>query len=473
LATVKGDVHDIGKNIVGVVLACNNYAIIDLGVMVPTEKILTTAIAEQVDIIGLSGLITPSLDEMVHVADEMEKRNMTIPLLIGGATTSRTHTAVKIAPAYSQPVIHVTDASRSVTIAGKLLGAEKNNFIKEIRDEYAIIHTNHKSKQSFKGYISIEEARKNKIILQQKSYIPSIPSFTGVKVFENYPLSELVAYIDWTPFFQTWELHGKYPTIFEDEIIGDAAKKLFDDAQHLLKSIIEHNWLTAKAVVGIFKANSIQDDIIVRNENGETITVLHHLRQQNKKADNQQNYCLSDFILPDNSGITDYIGAFAVSAGFNIEAKVVEFEAQHDDYNSILLKALADRLAEAFAERMHELVRKEIWGYAKNERTSVDDLIAEKYVGIRPAPGYPACPDHTEKITLFNLLDVTNNIGLQLTESMAMYPAASVSGWYFAHPESKYFGIGKIGKDQVIDLAKRKNMDVAVLEKWLSSNLNY
>lgn len=473
LATVKGDVHDIGKNIVGVVLACNNYAIIDLGVMVPTEKILTTAIAEQVDIIGLSGLITPSLDEMVHVADEMEKRNMTIPLLIGGATTSRTHTAVKIAPAYSQPVIHVTDASRSVTIAGKLLGAEKNNFIKEIHDEYTIIHTNHKSKQSFKGFISIDEARKNKIILQQKSYIPPVPSFTGVKVFDNYPLSELVEYIDWTPFFQTWELHGKYPAIFEDEIIGDASKKLYDDAQSLLKSIIEHNWLTAKAVVGIFKANSIQDDIIVRNENGETITVLHHLRQQNKKADNQQNYCLSDFILPDDEGTTDYIGAFAVSAGFNIEAKVVEFEAQHDDYNSILLKALADRLAEAFAERMHELVRKEIWGYAKNESTTVDDLIAEKYVGIRPAPGYPACPDHTEKITLFNLLDVTNNIGLQLTESMAMYPAASVSGWYFAHPESKYFGIGKIGKDQVIDLAKRKNMDVAVLEKWLSSNLNY
>lgn len=473
LATVKGDVHDIGKNIVGVVLACNNYTIIDLGVMVPTEKILTTAIAEKVDIIGLSGLITPSLDEMVHVADEMEKRNMTIPLLIGGATTSRTHTAVKIAPVYSQPVIHVTDASRSVTIAGKLLGAEKNNFIKEIRDEYAIIHTNHKSKQSFKGYISIGEARNNKIALQQKNYTPTVPTFTGVKVFDNYPLAELVAYIDWTPFFQTWELHGKYPAIFEDEIIGDAAQKLYDDAQHLLKSIIEHNWLTAKAVVGIFKANSVQDDIIVRNENDETITVLHHIRQQNKKADNQQNYCLSDFILPDTDGVTDYIGAFAVSAGFNIETKVAEFEAQHDDYNSILLKALADRLAEAFAERMHELVRKEIWGYAKNESTTLDDLISEKYIGIRPAPGYPACPDHTEKITLFNLLDVTNNIGLQLTESMAMYPAASVSGWYFARPESKYFGIGKIGKDQVIDLAKRKNMDVTVLEKWLSSNLNY
>jgi 5-methyltetrahydrofolate--homocysteine methyltransferase len=473
LATVKGDVHDIGKNIVGVVLACNNYEIIDLGVMVPTEKILTTAISEKVDIIGLSGLITPSLDEMVHVATEMEKRNFTIPLLIGGATTSRTHTAVKIAPAYSHPVVHVTDASRSVTIAGKLLGHEKQNFVQEIKSEYAILDQNHKSKQSFKGYLSIEDARKNKIQLSPENYIPVTPSFTGIKVFDNYSLKELAEYIDWTPFFQTWELHGKYPAIFDDEIIGEASKKLFDDAQVMLHQIIEENWLKAKAVVGIFKANSVGDDIIVYNNDNTALTTLHHLRQQNKKAAGQENYCLSDFILPVDSGKTDYIGAFAVSAGFDIETRVARFEQQHDDYNAILLKALADRLAEAFAERMHERMRTEFWGYAADEKNTIDDLIAEKYSGIRPAPGYPACPDHTEKITLFNLLQVKENIGIQLTDSMAMYPAASVSGWYFAHPAAKYFGVGKIGKDQVIDLAERKKMEVTVLEKWLGSSLNY
>jgi len=473
LATVKGDVHDIGKNIVGVVLACNNYEIIDLGVMVSAEKILTTAITEKVDIIGLSGLITPSLDEMVHVASEMEKRNFTIPLLIGGATTSRTHTAVKIAPAYKHPVIHVTDASRSVTIAGKLLGNEKSRFVKEIKDEYAILDQNHKAKQSFKGFLSIADARKNKLQLKNANYIPLKPAFTGVKIFSNYSLAELGRYIDWTPFFQTWELHGKYPVIFEDEIIGDAAKKLFEDAQALLDKIINENWLTAKAVVGIFSAHSVGDDIELLDEQHKVLTTLHHIRQQNKKADGQENYCLSDFILPADSNKPDYLGAFAVSTGFNIEAKIAEFDAEHDDYNSILLKALADRLAEAFAERMHELVRKEIWGYAKTETSYIDDLIAEKYIGIRPAPGYPACPDHTEKTTLFHLLNVTENIGIQLTDSMAMYPAASVSGWYFANPEAKYFGTGKIGKDQVEDLALRKNMSFATMEKWLSSNINY
>ncbi len=473
LATVKGDVHDIGKNIVGVVLACNNYEIIDLGVMVNAEKILTTAINENVDIIGLSGLITPSLDEMVYVASEMEKRNFTIPLLIGGATTSRTHTAVKIAPAYNQPVIHVTDASRSVTIAGKLLNHEKAAFVQEIKDEYAILNQNHKSKQSFKGFLSLADARKNKIQLKDSDYTPVTPSFTGIKIFEEYPIAELVKYIDWTPFFQTWELHGKYPAILEDDLIGEAAQKLFDDAQVLLKKIITENWLTAKAVVGIFKARSVMDDIELLDDENNVISTLHHIRQQNKKADGQSNYCLSDFILPAESGKTDYLGAFAVSAGFNIESKVADFEAQHDDYNSILLKALADRLAEAFAERMHELVRKELWGYAKDENNTPEQLISENYIGIRPAPGYPACPDHTEKITLFNLLNVTENIGIQLTDSMAMYPAASVSGWYFAHPESKYFGTGKIGKDQVLDLAKRKNLTPEFMEKWLGSNINY
>jgi len=473
LATVKGDVHDIGKNIVGVVLACNNYEIIDLGVMVNAEKILNTAISEKVDIIGLSGLITPSLDEMVYVASEMEKRNFIIPLLIGGATTSRTHTAVKIAPAYNQPVIHVTDASRSVTIAGKLLNHEKTAFVQEIKDEYAILNQNHKSKQSFKGFLSLADARKNKIQLKDTEYNPVTPSFTGIKTFDEYPIAELVKYIDWTPFFQTWELHGKYPAILEDELIGEAAQKLFEDAQVLLDKIVAEKWLTAKAVVGIFKARSVEDDIALIDDNNNLICTLHHIRQQNKKVDGQANYCLSDFILPETSGKTDYLGAFAVSAGFNIEGKVAAFEAQHDDYNSILLKALADRLAEAFAERMHELMRKELWGYSKDENNSPEQLISENYVGIRPAPGYPACPDHTEKITLFNLLKVTENIGIQLTDSMAMYPAASVSGWYFAHPEAKYFGTGKIGKDQVLDLAKRKNMSPEVMEKWLSSNINY
>ncbi|MBC8048512.1 MAG: methionine synthase, partial [Fimbriimonadaceae bacterium] len=430
MATVKGDVHDIGKNIVGVVLACNNYEIIDLGVMVSADKILNTAIENNVDIIGLSGLITPSLDEMVHVANEMEKRNMQIPLLIGGATTSRTHTAVKIAPQYSKGVVHVTDASRSVTIAGKLLGAEKNKFIAEIKNEYAILNESHKYKQSFKGYISLEDARKNKFKINWTNYIPPKPTFTGTKVFEDYSLEELSKYIDWTPFFQTWELAGKYPEIFEDEIVGDAAKKLFDDAQEMLQKIISEKWIKANAVIGFYECNSINDDdIIIYDEENNIMETLHHIRQQNKKADNQGNLCLADFISPAIEGGvgSDFIGVFAVTAGIGIETKIKEFELQHDDYSSILLKALADRLAEAFAERMHERVRKEFWGYDKNENLNSEELISEKYIGIRPAPGYPACPDHTEKVTLFKLLDVKNNIGMELTESMAMYPASSVS----------------------------------------------
>jgi len=475
MATVKGDVHDIGKNIVGVVLACNNYEIIDLGVMVSAERILNAALENKVDIIGLSGLITPSLDEMVNVALEMEKRKFTIPLLIGGATTSRTHTAVKIAPGYSHAVIHVTDASRSVTIAGKLLGKEKAAFTKEINDEYRIIEQNHKYKQSFKGYITLEEARKNKYQIDWDNYTPFIPSFTGIKIFENYSLEELSGYIDWTPFFQTWELHGKYPEIFSDEIVGNAAKQLFDDAQLMLQKIISENWLEARALIGIFKCYAEGDDIILVDDNGNELERLFNLRQQNKKADGQANYCLSDLIGPKHNAtsFTDYVGAFAVSTGFKIEEQIAIFEKNHDDYSAILLKSLADRLAEAFAERMHERVRKEFWGYDKSEKLNTSDLIEEKYQGIRPAPGYPACPDHTEKITLFKLLEVQKNIGVELTESMAMYPASSVSGWYFAHPESKYFGIGKIGKDQVEDLAKRKNIPFEEMEKWLRSNINY
>ncbi len=656
MATVKGDVHDIGKNIVGVVLACNNYEIIDLGVMVSAERILTAALENKVDLIGLSGLITPSLDEMVNVAQEMEKKNFSIPLLIGGATTSRTHTAVKIAPAYSHPVIHVTDASRSVTIAGKLLGKEKPGFIQAIKEEYLILEQNHKYKQSFKGYITLEEARKNKYQIDWQNYVKPEPTFTGIKIFENYSLEELSEYIDWTPFFQTWELHGKYPEILNDEIVGTAAKQLFDDAQVMLKKIINENWLEAKAVIGFFKCYAEGDDIILVDDNGNEIKRLFNLRQQNKKADGQANYCLSDFVgpisvfpigedvvtsenidkndelssldtnnteelinddgqpyqtadpqvykylksfakdnrtfsteaelilwrhlkgkklenykfrrqhiigryiadficikknlvieldglihqlpenkesdeirtnylnehgftvlrfknsqilnnientiskilnaldsLPDNTrnytanenqkvpygdlgdraGTLDHIGAFTVSTGFKIEEQIALFEKSHDDYSAILLKSLADRLAEAFAERLHERVRKEFWGYDKGEKLNTKDLLEEKYQGIRPAPGYPACPDHTEKITLFKLLDVENNIGVELTESMAMFPAASVSGWYFAHPEAKYFGVGKIGKDQVEDLAKRKNILFEEMEKWLRSNINY
>ena len=470
LATVKGDVHDIGKNIVGVVLACNNYDIIDLGVMVPAEKILQTAAQENVDIIGLSGLITPSLDEMVHVAQLMQDRNMHVPLLIGGATTSRAHTAVKIAPAYKQPVVHVTDASRSVTISGKLLGNEKEVFVKEIADEYTIVQQQHNARQQFKGYLTLEEARNNRYVPGPAAGYPYAPLQPGVHVLD-IEIDTLIPYIDWTPFFTTWELHGKYPQIFEDGVIGEESKKLFDDAQSMLQQIAREKWLQSKAVIGLFPCNSEGDDVLVHTDNG--IVRLHHIRQQNKKADGQPNYCLSDFILPATSGKQDYIGAFAVTAGLGIESKVAAFEAVHDDYNSILLKALADRLAEACAEYMHQQVRKTFWGYAADEQLDNESLIHEKYQGIRPAPGYPACPDHTEKATLFSILEVSKHAGIRLTENMAMYPAASVSGWYFSHPEAKYFGVGKIGKDQVKDLSGRKGMTVSDLERWLKSMLNY
>lgn len=480
LATVKGDVHDIGKNIVGVVLACNNFDIIDLGVMVPCEKILDAAIKENADIIGLSGLITPSLDEMVFVAKEMKRRGMKQPLLIGGATTSKIHTAVKIEPNYDQPTIHVLDASRSVPVASSLLNPiNKIKLQEEIKAEYEMMRQRHKGKQVIKDYLTINTARENKLKLEWQSYNPPKPSFIGVRVFDNYDLSELRPYIDWTPFFSTWELHGKYPNILEDKIVGDEARKVFNDANVLLDKIIAEKWITAKGVIGFFEANSIGDDIELKiTNNSETLTdkrksVLHHLRQQNKKGEGLPNYCLSDFIAPKDSGKQDYIGGFAVTSGIGIEKWIKHFQDNHDDYNKIMIAALADRLAEAFAERMHERVRKEFWKYAMNEELANEELIKEKYVGIRPAPGYPACPDHTEKPMLFKLLNAEENAEITLTESNAMYPASSVSGWYFSHPDSKYFGIGKIAKDQVEDYAKRKNMKTEDMERWLESVLNY
>ncbi len=476
LATVKGDVHDIGKNIVGVVLACNNYEIIDLGVMVPGEKILKIAIEENVDIIGLSGLITPSLDEMVYVAKEMEQQNFTIPLLIGGATTSKLHTAVKIQQHYLKaPTIHVLDASKSVPVVSSLLSEKKDIFIQQINKEYEVIREKHAKKKDFKNLISIKEVRENKFQSDWSSIPITKPQFLGNKYFENYDLKELAQYIDWTPFFATWELRGKYPGILSDEIVGKEATQLFHDAQQLLQTLIEDKWLTAKGAIGLYPANSVGDDIEIYADESrkEILTTIHTLRQQQKKASNLPNFALADFIAPKSSGVADYIGGFVVTAGLGIDKWVKKFEADHDDYNSILLKALADRLAEAFAERMHERVRKEFWGYAKNESLDNDLLIKEKYQGIRPAPGYPACPDHTEKPILFNLLNATEYTGVKLTESMAMWPAAAVSGFYFAHPNAKYFGLGQIQKDQVEDYALRKGMDLDTAERWLSPNLAY
>ncbi len=471
LATVKGDVHDIGKNIVGVVLGCNNYEIIDMGVMVPGEKILAKAQEEQVDIIGLSGLITPSLDEMVHVAKEMERANMDIPLLIGGATTSRVHTAVKIEQGYQRAqTVHVLDASRSVTVVEKLLGNKKAAFVEEIKAEYEKVRENHQKKSKQKTYLSLEEARNNKLPISWKQEDITTPTFTGTKVFNNYPLEALKAYIDWTPFFQTWELAGRFPNILNDEVVGAEATKLYEDAQALLQRIIDENWLEARAVIGLWPANTVHhDDIEVQGGAGK----FHTLRQQVKKAGSTHNMALADFIAPKESGLQDYIGGFVVTAGIGIEQWIEQFEADHDDYNSIMLKALADRLAEAFAELMHERVRKEFWGYASEETLNNEALIKEQYRGIRPAPGYPACPDHTEKPELFRLLDAEAAIGVSLTESYAMHPGAAVSGWYFGHPQSKYFGVGKVAKDQVKTLAERKGMDFATMEKWLSANLSY
>ena len=474
LATVKGDVHDIGKNIVGVVLACNNYEIIDLGVMVPADKILAAAKEHNVDVIGLSGLITPSLDEMVHVAKEMELLGMDIPLLIGGATTSKVHTAVKIDQNYTNgQTVYVLDASRSVTVVGSLLGPDKTPFVDALKDEYIKVRENYAKKKGFKKFLSLEDARKNKFKIDWKAEDIAQPKLIGTKAFLNYDLAELRKYIDWTPFFYTWEMRKKYPEILTDENFGSEATKLFNDANTMLDKIIAENWLEARAVTGIWPANAINDDDIEIYTDESRTKILHTqygMRQQLQKAAGAVNENVADFIAPKESGLKDHVGGFVVTAGIGIEKKIKEFEADHDDYGSILLKALADRLAEAFAERMHERVRQEYWGY-ETEALSADDLIKEKYRGIRPAPGYPANPDHTEKIGLFEILDATKITGVTLTESMAMFPTASVSGWYFAHPESHYFGVGKIQSDQVESLAIRKGMDYKVMERWLSPNL--
>jgi len=474
LATVKGDVHDIGKNIVGVVLGCNNYEVIDLGVMVPTEKIIEAAIKENVDIVGLSGLITPSLDEMVHVAKEMERANLSIPLLIGGATTSRVHTAVKIEEHYSKgQAVHVLDASRSVTVVESLLGHKKEQFVIDLKQEYQRIREHHAKNRSNKELVGLEDARKNKLSLVFSEETISKPKNLGLTQLVDIDLSELVAFIDWTPFFQTWELHGKFPRILEDEIVGEEAKKLFADAQKMLFDIIAEKWLKAKAVCGLFPANSVGDDIEIYSDEDRTqvLYTQRTLRQQTKKASGQPNIALSDFIAPLDSGQIDYIGGFVVTAGLNIEEKLSEFEAQHDDYNSILLKALADRLAEALAEYLHKKVRADFWGYATEESLNNQELIEEKYRGIRPAPGYPACPDHLEKIGLFELLNATEITGVSLTESLAMMPVSSVSGWYFAHPDAKYFGLGKITMEQLQNVAQRKGVELDFLERWYGSFL--
>jgi 5-methyltetrahydrofolate--homocysteine methyltransferase len=477
LATVKGDVHDIGKNIVGVILGCNNYNVIDLGVMVHSEKILQAAVEENVDIIGLSGLITPSLEEMIHVAKQMERKGIKLPLLIGGATTSRIHTAVKIAQNYSGPTIHVLDASRSVPVVSKLLNKEeRGEFIKNIMKEYSKTREDYLKRKSSKKFIKISDARENRLKIDWKSEKSVKPKKAGITILQNISLEKLKKHIDWTPFFLTWELRGKYPKIFENKKYGDEAKNLFDDANKLLDEIITNNKLTANGVIGLFSANTVgYDDIeIYYDENRDrVITVLHTLRQQMKKAKGQPNLALADFIAPKKSGVNDYIGAFAVTAGIGIEKLVDEYKKQSDEYNSIMIKALADRLAEAFAEYLHLMVRKEYWGYSGEECYTIEELISEKYSGIRPAPGYPAQPDHTEKQLIFDLLNVEKNTTIKLTENLAMYPSASVSGLYFASQHAKYFNVGKIEKDQVLDYHRRKGLSVDEVEKWLGTVLNY
>ncbi|MCC7051311.1 MAG: methionine synthase [Bacteroidia bacterium] len=468
IATVKGDVHDIGKNIVAVVLGCNNYEVIDLGVMVPADKIIETALQEKADIIGLSGLITPSLDEMVHVAKEMERRKLSLPLLIGGATTSRIHTAVKIDTQYSGAVIHINDASRSVPAVSSLLSQNlSKDFSKQYKEEYQNARLQYSKATDPSKFITIEEARKNAIKINWQDYTPPVPTKTGIQVFNNYPLQEIANCIDWSPLFHSWEIKGTYPKVLLDPKRGEQATQLFNDAQKMLKTIIEEKWLTANAVVGIFPANTVGDDVYVYNDNKELITVFHTLRQQTKKPQDMPNAALSDFIAPQGSK-KDYIGAFAVTAGLGIEKHLDRFKADFDDYNSIMLKALADRLAEAFAELMHKKVRKEIWAYSPNENFDNEELIKENYQGIRPAPGYPSQPDHTEKSTLFKLLDVTKNTGIELTDMMAMYPTAAVSGLYFSHPQSHYFTVGKIQEDQVKDYATRKKLSLEEAEQWLN-----
>ena len=486
LATVKGDVHDIGKNIVGVVLGCNGYDIVDLGVMVPTDKILDAAQREKADIIGLSGLITPSLDEMVHIAKEMKRRGMKQPLLIGGATTSRMHTAVKIAPEYDNGIVHVLDASRSVTVAGSLLSKEqKANFLVETKAEYVKLKESFDNKKVIKNYLTYNNAKKNKVVIDWENFTPIKPTFTGIKVFEEYDLAILRNYIDWKPFFIAWEMHGNFPDILTDEIVGKEASNLYNDANTLLDKIVNEKWLTAKGTIGFWEAASNDDEVVVKassisskggeNEEEHSEVKLQFLRQQIKKAEGQPNISLADYIKPSALSLQpsapDFIGAFVVTI-HGIEQHIKNFETALDDYNKIMLQALADRLAEAFAEVLHEKTRKEYWGYATNEHLSNQELIKEKYLGIRPAPGYPACPDHTEKYKLFSMLNATETIGVTLTESLAMYPASSVSGWYLAHPQSQYYGVGKIQRDQLVDYANRKGMSIELAEKWLSPNLD-
>ncbi|MDE0332744.1 MAG: methionine synthase [Nitrospinae bacterium] len=476
LATVKGDVHDIGKNIVGVVLQCNNYEVIDLGVMTPCAKILQTAREEGVDVIGLSGLITPSLDEMVTVAGEMERLDFDIPLLIGGATTSRVHTAVKIAPGYSGPTVYVEDASRSVGVMGSLMSdSQREEFLAARREEYEGVRERHEARRAHAEFCTLEEARENRLRIDWVGAAPPAPNALGVRVFEDYPLADLRDRIDWTPFFQTWELSGSYPAILKDPVVGEAALNLYSDAQEMLERIIERRSLRARAVMGLFPANSAGDDVEIYadSERSEVLAVARFLRQQMRKSSGGANMCLADFVAPIESGVADHIGAFVVTAGLGVDEAAGAYERANDDYGAIMVKALADRLAEAFAERLHERVRKEFWGYARDEGLSNEAFIKEKYQGIRPAPGYPACPDHTEKQTLFDLIDAEGHAGVKLTESFAMWPAASVSGWYFAHPEARYFGVGRIGRDQVRDYAGRKRMEPAFVERWLASSLNY
>ncbi|MEM8968542.1 MAG: methionine synthase [Bacteroidota bacterium] len=479
LATVKGDVHDIGKNIVAVVLGCNNYDVIDMGVMVPAQKILDKAREENVDIIGLSGLITPSLDEMVNVAKLMDEQGFTTPLLIGGATTSKIHTAVKIEPSYQSGVIHVLDASRSVPVASNLLNKEaRDGFKQKVQEEYQQMRDRHAGKKTRKAFTPLAETRANKFQTDWSDRKVKKPQFLGTKVFKEYPLEEIASYIDWTPFFMTWELAGKFPNILDDEIVGKEARSLYADAQEMLEKMIQEKWITANAVIGFFPANTVRcDDVELYHstEDGEDrsqhLVTLHHLRQQTKKAAGKEYFCLADFVAPKDTEVADYVGGFAVTTGVGSEEIAKRFEADHDDYNSIMVKALADRFAEAFTELMHRRVRREFWGYAPDEELDNEALIREKYMGIRPAPGYPACPDHTEKETLFSLLNVTENTGISLTENFAMFPAASVSGWYFSHPQSRYFGISRSDEYQLKDYAQRKSMPLEVCRKWLSPYL--
>jgi len=474
LATVKGDVHDIGKNIVGVVLGCNNYEVIDLGVMVPCEQILAAAREHGVAMIGLSGLITPSLDEMAHVARELKREGFDLPLLIGGATTSKAHTAVKIAPAYDHSVVHVLDASRAVSVVGSLVNADlRADFATKVRADYDQIRQTHHDKGT-KSLWTLARARANRFQSDWAEVDIPVPAFTGVKVVPQQPLDQLTPYIDWSPFFHTWELRGRYPTILEDPVVGSKAKELYEDALALLRKIVDQKLFTANGVFGFFPANSLGDDIELYTDDRrmEVLTTFHTLRQQSEKPQGQYCFALADFVAPKDSGRADYVGAFAVTTGIGVDVVCREFERDHDDYNSIMSKALADRLAEAFAESLHKEAR-DAWGYGKSEKLTSDDLIREKYRGIRPAPGYPACPDHTEKRSLFNLLHVEQNTGITLTESFAMWPAAAVSGLYFAHPEAKYFAVGRIGKDQVEEYARRKGVDLRTIERWLSPNLNY